>query len=113
MIQKIQKSVEVPQIQYTDKIVGMPKTQEFQTTVDIPQIQHIDTIVNVPTCGKRDSTASLRSMAMSQSLYELAIFTECDSRSTCVFIFAAFGMGKMGMVKMGLGDVHAYRKPLC
>jgi len=52
MIQKVHKTVEVPLIQYIDKIVDVPMIQKFQETVEVPEIQYIDKIVEVPLIQK-------------------------------------------------------------
>ena len=56
MVQTVQKTVEVPQIQYEDQIVQVPVqkqvqvpvVQKVQKTVKVPQIQYEDEIVQVP-----------------------------------------------------------------
>merc|ERR1712066_778885 len=55
-IQKIQKTVEVPQVQYVDRIVDVPVVkqrqvpaiQKLQKTVEVPQVQYIDRVVAAP-----------------------------------------------------------------
>merc|ERR1719273_2819188 len=56
MVQKAQKTVEVPQVQYIDKVVDVPvvrvvdipQVQVVEKIVDIPQVQVVEKIVEVP-----------------------------------------------------------------
>merc|ERR1719480_232117 len=55
MIQTVPRTVEIPQVQYVDKVVDIPvqkqrqvpMVQTVQKTVEIPQIQYIDVPVPV------------------------------------------------------------------
>ena len=46
-IQKVQKTVEVPQVQYIDKVV------DVQKTVKVPQVQFLDKVVDIPNVRQR------------------------------------------------------------
>ena len=56
MVQKVQKSVEVPQLQYEDQVVEVPVTKQVhvplvetvQKSVEVPQVQYEDQVVHVP-----------------------------------------------------------------
>merc|ERR1711916_268845 len=58
---QVTKQVEIPQIQYIDKVVDvpvvmqrqLPTIQKVQKTVEVPQIQYIDKIVDVPVVMQR------------------------------------------------------------
>merc|ERR1711916_74501 len=55
-VQTVQKTVEVPQLQFIDKVVDIPveaqrqipMVQTVQKTIEIPQLQYIDKVVDVP-----------------------------------------------------------------
>lgn len=40
--------VEVPKIEYVDKIVEVPRIRTVQKFVEVPQVQYVDKIVDVP-----------------------------------------------------------------
>lgn len=56
MVQKVQKSIEVPQLQYEDQVVEVPVTKQVhvplvetvQKSVEVPQVQYEDQVVHVP-----------------------------------------------------------------
>merc|ERR1719284_1005822 len=56
MVQTVQKTVEVPQLQFIDKVVDIPvvaqrqipMVQTVQKTIEIPQLQYVDKVVDVP-----------------------------------------------------------------
>jgi hypothetical protein len=56
MIQTVQKTVEVPQVQYEDQVVHVPvekqvhvpMVQKVQRPVEVPQVQYEDQVVHVP-----------------------------------------------------------------
>merc|ERR1712084_55842 len=56
-----QKTVEVPQVQYIDRVVDVPvvkqrhvpSVQKVQKTVEVPQVQYIDRVVDVPVVKQR------------------------------------------------------------
>ena len=56
IMQAVEKTVEVPQVQYTDRIVGVPVVtqrrvptiQTAQGTMEVPQVQFLDRMVGVP-----------------------------------------------------------------
>merc|ERR1712083_283732 len=60
-IQKMGRTVEVPQIQYIDRVVDVPvvkqrqvpSIQKVQRTVEVPQVQYIDRVVDVPVMKQR------------------------------------------------------------
>ena len=74
MVEKVQRSVEVPQVEYEDKVVevpvakqvNVPMVQTVQREVQVPQVQYVDKVVEVPvqkqvgTTGKalRDSESA-------------------------------------------------------
>merc|ERR1712064_129760 len=55
-VQRVQKMVEVPQLQFIDRVVDIPVVQQrqvptvqtVQQTIEIPQMQYIDKVVDVP-----------------------------------------------------------------
>merc|ERR1711881_625512 len=60
-ITPVTKHVDVPQVQYVDKVVPVPvqkqrqvpMIQTVQKTVQVPQVQYIDKIVDVPVVKQR------------------------------------------------------------
>ena len=61
MIQKVLKTVEVPQMQYSDRIVDSPVVTQCRVstiqlvhkTVDMPQVQFLDRVLNAPVSTQR------------------------------------------------------------
>ena len=61
MNQKVQKTVDVPQVQYMDKIVGVPSVMQrqvssiliVQETVEVPQVQFPGRVVDAPVVMQR------------------------------------------------------------
>ena len=50
IVQKIQVTLDVPQVQHRDQVVGVfggPRIKELQTFVEIPQVPCIDSVVDV------------------------------------------------------------------
>ena len=60
-LEEVQKTVEVPQVQYIDKSVDVPVvmqgqvliSQTVQKTVKVPQVQFLDRVVDVPVVAQR------------------------------------------------------------
>ena len=61
VIQQVQKTVEIPQVQHTGQIIdvsvttqrGVPTTRTVQKTVDVPQVQFPDRVADVPVVMQR------------------------------------------------------------
>merc|ERR1712093_912611 len=77
-VQKVQKYVEIPQIQYVDKVIDVPMTktievlsvQTVEKIVDIPQTQIVERIVEVPqieTVNGQQSTVNIPTAPMRQT----------------------------------------------
>ena len=63
VIQQVQKTVEIPQVQHTGKIIdvsvatqrGVPTMQAVQKTVDVPQVRFLDPVVDIPVSMQRQA----------------------------------------------------------
>ena len=61
-MQTVQKTVEIPQVQFLDKVVDIPvvvqrqvpMVQKVQKTLEVPQLQIIDKVVDIPVVAQRE-----------------------------------------------------------
>merc|ERR1712122_408361 len=71
MVQTVQKTIEIPQLQYIDKVVDVPVVQVVQVpqvqvvekTVEIPQLQIVEKIVEIPEIQTVQGTQTSESLA--------------------------------------------------
>ena len=61
-MQTVQKTVEIPQVQFLNKVVDIPvvvqrqvpMVQKVQKTLEVPQLQFIDKVVDIPVVAQRE-----------------------------------------------------------
>ena len=76
--EKVQKTVDVPQVQYIDKIADapvvmrgqVPTIQTVQKTVEVPQVQFIDRVVEVPVVTQRREIPSMPQEQIQEHIVE-------------------------------------------
>ena len=57
-IQRVQRTVEVPKVEFIDKVMdvpGVPNIQSTQKTVEVPRVQFIDRVVDDPAVMQREA----------------------------------------------------------
>ena len=89
VIQKVPKTVEVPQLQHIDEISDepivaqrqVPVVQTVQKTVDVPQVQFSDRVADVPVVTQKHVPDPL----IQEEIVEVILLTRvCDSSSRTV-----------------------------
>ena len=61
MVQTVHKTIEIPQVQCSDKVVDDPVVQVMEKTVEIPQLQIVEKIVDAPEIQTVQGTESFES----------------------------------------------------
>merc|ERR1712012_1319198 len=79
MVQTVQKTVEVPQLQFIDKVVDIPvvaqrqipMVQTVQKTIEIPQLQYVDKVVDVPEVQVVEKTVEIPQLQIVEKIVEI------------------------------------------
>ena len=87
LVQRVQKSMEMPVVQFSDRVVDMlvvtqrqvPMIPNVQNTVEVPQIQYVDKIVDAPVEASHQPVPGRESFPLRPSL--LRVLTGCQTNT--------------------------------